>query len=500
MKKLWIITLAAAVMLSGCASQQSRETTSGAANAGLQQDCVPPEGEHDIGYMTEIAIEDDLLAPGENADRSEQNLPPVMQLEAELGEVMMCANLDRGSYYWQSENGDRYENVSEPHNCAVATLLEKDRLTANPRLLLREGAEIYDFNRWDENGEKIPMKYGGDGTLYVFDELYEGVYCVDVKFPEGECEYLFRIGERKPATTDSPTNDTVSVPPSQSSAGCNPDDTAPVEQSEPHVVRLLVKHDGGSDYYDMVTGGFSWEVVMPDGTTSTMLTDCPAPYQMKLQPMFTAYPGEEVWAKLSCGELAAAYNWSEDGEKLSLKYSDVGIVLPAEPIGSVCSFVVECPHGVCEYVFAVEFEGELCGYPLAPATNGELTVYPAELFRVHDFDDGARANGEITEINSVEELKSYYNSNNGEAVGGFRFGSDFTDKLFNYDEQFFSENSLVIAYYREGSGSVQLTYKGVDEDGNIVIDRYMPECCIYDMAYYLLVMEVPQEIAGEFRK
>ena len=90
---------------------------------------------------------------------------------------------------------------------------------------------------------------------------------------------------------------------------------------------------------------------------------------------------------------------------------------------------------------------------------------------------------QVEVINSFEELTDYERLN-GETLS---LGEDFKNGVKKYDEDFFSESSLVLLYLSEGSGSIShhiTDVRKTDSSVKIMLQREVPEAGTCDMAYH----------------
>lgn len=76
-------------------------------------------------------------------------------------------------------------------------------------------------------------------------------------------------------------------------------------------------------------------------------------------------------------------------------------------------------------------------------------------------------------------------------------GAAFTESVAHCDEAFFQENTLLIVYITEGSGSVRHEISALNiENGTVFVGvrRLVPEVGTADMAGWFAVLEVPNEL------
>lgn len=101
----------------------------------------------------------------------------------------------------------------------------------------------------------------------------------------------------------------------------------------------------------------------------------------------------------------------------------------------------------------------------------------------------------IVVIRSKEELTEYYNSN--KSVWFFNSNDfseqniSFKDAIAKYDDAYFKENALIMVVTSESSGS--FAYRNAKLSGSTVtVERLKPQVCTCDMAYWHIILEVPQ--------
>lgn len=103
----------------------------------------------------------------------------------------------------------------------------------------------------------------------------------------------------------------------------------------------------------------------------------------------------------------------------------------------------------------------------------------------------------VTVINSLPELQLYINENE-EALS---LTDEFLEKTEEYDNEYFIENSVILLFVTEGSGSVSHKIASVKKTGNerleISLLREVPEVGTCDMAYHHIMIEVKKEDLGE---
>ena len=103
----------------------------------------------------------------------------------------------------------------------------------------------------------------------------------------------------------------------------------------------------------------------------------------------------------------------------------------------------------------------------------------------------------VTVMNSLPELQLYIRENK-EALS---LTEEFLNKAQEYDYEFFVENSLILLFVTEGSGSVSHRIESVKKTGDerlkVSLVREVPEVGTCDMAYHHIIAEVKKEDLGE---
>ncbi len=523
MKRLWIFAIASAVLLTGCASDQAKTESGAAAGGAADMNSAPA--------ITEIAREDITIAETETQPPEKCIAPPEIRISTTTEMTASAGFLTKGAYSWNYE--DNGEMVSVITDCALPSEIEKvnvgfdpDELTSAPKIAVPVGAKIVKIECWNGTATQS-VGFTEDGEVKFPVEPIGNTYCVTIEFSEGwgsygeygTCDYIFRTTH---SVSDAPTdsgNSTESVPPvtAQSSAGFNPEEIVqhpghivsdPIEKTpEPPELSLGVFFEHSDEQLEVIlspNNTFTWSFVDSHGHASTICVDCPAPYQMDLEPDFDIIDADKARVELTDdGRLAGVTNWSDEGERLDVDFQCTGeMYFPKNPIGDIYSIEVEFPEGNCTYVFAASCDecGEVCGYPryedmyeVKPGGEPVMTP-PSTIYRVHDFND-SRLYPDVIVIDSIEALKLYFGENNNTETG-FELDS-MDDELFSkYDRRFFDDNALIFVRIMEGSGSVSHEFRGIDHDNNIIILRTEPQVGTCDMAYYHMVIEIPQGMAG----
>lgn len=526
MKRLWIIAIASAVLLTGCASNQAK-TDGGAAAGG-----APESDVNSVPAITEIALEEPAIAEGETQPPEKLTTPPEIRISTTTEMIASAAFMTKGTYSWSYEESDGM--MASVEACCdipssfenVTAVFDPGELTRAPKIAVPVGAKIVKIECWNGTATQS-VGFTEDGEVQFPVEPIGNTYCVTIEFDEGwgsygeygTCDYIFRTTDNVSdnAASDS-GNSTESVPPvtAQSSAGFDPDEivthpgmiiTDPMQKTpEPPELSLGVYSENSDEQLEVIlspNNTFTWSYIDDNGNASTICVDCPAPYQMDLEPDFDVVDVEKARVELTNdGKLTGVTNWSSEGEWLDVDFDEKGeIYFPESPIGDIYSVSVEYPEGNCTYVFAAYYE-ELweCGtgeleelYEVKPGGEPVMTP-PCTIYRVHDFNDG-RMYPEVIVIDSIEALKLYFGENNNTETG-FELDSVEDEMFSKYDRRFFDENALIFVRIMEGSGSISHEFKGIDHDNNIIIQRNEPEIGTCDMAYYHIAIEIPKGMAG----
>lgn len=496
MKRFWIFAIASALLLSGCASNEV-STESGAAAGGSSSNAIDTETN---AAITEIALESE--APAEPRILKE---PPQLQLEVNFGETVSCMILTKGSYTWSYDNDDG--TTAEVTACGnapgnfknISASFAADKLVKAPKALLKNGSTIVKAECWNGD-ESMDVEFTESGEIILPDEPIGDIYSITVKYENGTCDYIFKT-ESKSEPKDEGSQ-TASVPPEepQSSAGYNPDEE-PVEhignttsfppQTTPEPPQLVLGYytedDDEMTELPLVQCGFAWTYKDENGNTTTLCVDCPAPYQMKLEPAFNI--NDAASASISLPEdakITSVMVWNTDGDGMDVDFDPIGsIKFPENALGDIYSVNVSFPEGECVYVFAAYSDEyfELAPLPSTPAYDADKLYKPeAKIKRFEGFYDGSMY--PLQAIRSLDELKQYYIEHMPSA--------DFDGK---YNEEFFKDNILVLTAFEEGSGSIKHEFMGITEDGQIIVKRITPEIGTCDMAAYELSIQIPRSEA-----
>lgn len=463
-------------MLTGCASQQSQKSESGAADAGAKSEI--------------LTIGQDTAASGQ------YTTPPLLTLEMTQGEIASAYQLTTGSYSWNYES-DAETAAGTEACCSIPGLMGDNILCvvqaeagAEVHIILPKGAQLAKAECW-QGAQTQTVDFTEDGYITLPEQPIGDIYCLTVRFDgaeyhmgeSGSCEYIFR-------TTDKPVDDTIFDDETPTEGSTSPYDPTAVDtvgsilsdppqytQEPPELTAAIFTANRDGDFDVQLTQcGYTWYYTDDNGNETAIMADCPLPYQLKLEPVCTVAVDDKVCVNLTDGgRLTGALNWSAEGEQLELDYQRTGeIYIPNGLIGDTFSLTVEFSQGECTYVFAAASE-DASADEIAVTTAAELMKYPCDI--TYSSDVGEEIYDGLTVIDSADKLSGY---------------ADQLDES-RYNAEFFKENALIIAYFTEGSGSVKLSFEGVSADGEIVVKREIPEIGTCDMAYYRMVIEIPQE-------
>jgi hypothetical protein len=106
----------------------------------------------------------------------------------------------------------------------------------------------------------------------------------------------------------------------------------------------------------------------------------------------------------------------------------------------------------------------------------------------------------ITIVSSKEDMEQYYekHKNKGwDLDGNLVPDYDFLDAIEKYSDDYFADNYLVIVRIVEGSGSILHKVERIDKNGDIVINRLLPEMGTCDMAAWSILIELNNNFEAE---
>jgi len=101
----------------------------------------------------------------------------------------------------------------------------------------------------------------------------------------------------------------------------------------------------------------------------------------------------------------------------------------------------------------------------------------------------------ISVISARSELNQYYETH-VKCIYGYNDGQ-FKEATKIYSNDFFANNFLVIVLLEEGSGSISHKVERIDRNGDIVINRFIPEVGTCDMAEWNIVIELNNDFKLE---
>ena len=127
------------------------------------------------------------------------------------------------------------------------------------------------------------------------------------------------------------------------------------------------------------------------------------------------------------------------------------------------------------------------GTELTVRTPGELSDM-LEVQYIRTGYDGDINYPVVTVVADKKELKQYLETSSAYACEpGI---SEFSTEFKNYPDDFFANNFLVIVLLAEGSGSIKHKVESINEKGDILISRLVPEMGTDDMAAWNIVIEL----------
>ena len=517
MKKLWILAVASAVLLTGCASEQTK-AQSGAAAGG-----VPEADMNSVPAITEIAIEEPAIAEGEAQPPEKLTAPPNVMICTTTEMIASAAFMTKGTYSWSYEESDGIM-ASVEADCVlpgemedVNAVIALDGLTGAPEIQVPTGARIVKVECWSGTATQS-VDFDENGKIMFPEEPIGNTYCVTIEFDgtgfsygeQGTCDYVFRTADNVSDNTDSDgENNTESVPPvtAQSSAGFNPEEVVQLPghivsdppqytQTPPELTAFFVENDEKIEF-ELATGTYMWTYYDDNGNLTTVCADMAINHQQGLPRDFST-DTEIVFVNIPEGAaIADVICFAEDGTEQSVNCANDMIIFRDKPIGEVYCVTMKFENGsYCEYWFAAE-----CG---ETEYNEPLQGALAPIAPEYDVDDLYKPEGRISRINwderyaptamirSLDELKTYYTAHLANEWTAFE------DCFAEYSSAFFEKNVLVISYFDEGSGSISHEYLGIDnENGCVVVRRTTPEVGTDDMAAYVLTVEIPADKALE---
>jgi len=111
----------------------------------------------------------------------------------------------------------------------------------------------------------------------------------------------------------------------------------------------------------------------------------------------------------------------------------------------------------------------------------------------NDYSDTAYRRPTVTVVSSRDGLDRYWAGN------GYPWPV-YKPALEKYSDDYFADSSIVIVRVTEGSGSIRHEVKSVRENGDLLIDRLLPNEGTDDMAVWSILIELGNDIkAAPFR-
>ena len=99
----------------------------------------------------------------------------------------------------------------------------------------------------------------------------------------------------------------------------------------------------------------------------------------------------------------------------------------------------------------------------------------------------------VTVMSSRDDLERYYDTYKDK----YDLSSGFKDAMTNYSGDFFANAFLVVVLMEEGSGSIRHKVESIDEAGNIIITRLVPDMGTDDMAEWNIIIELDKKYKAE---
>ena len=106
----------------------------------------------------------------------------------------------------------------------------------------------------------------------------------------------------------------------------------------------------------------------------------------------------------------------------------------------------------------------------------------------------------ITVVSSTNEMEQYYEKHmrrTWDGYGNIIPDYNFLSVIERYSDDFFANNFLVIVSLTEGSGSIRHEVERIDDNGDIVINRLLPEVGTDDIASWSIIIELNNNLKIE---
>ena len=298
-KYTFLLIIAAAVLMSGCASNKINSSSEPA----LELD--PLEGGAEISVVT--------------VEPSEKSEPPQLQMEFHTAETSSCVTLTAGSYDWD-ENGvssSALTDIFALADTANVACINVSELTGNP-VLIPNGGEIVSAVCFRDSFDNRSCEIT-DGELTLCGGY--DVYCVTVDYEQGSCDYIFKT----------------------------------IDNASPPAIRLRA----GNTYRALSCSNYEWSVQVGEETCDTIACGA-APWECRhTAPIIDL--SDEVKAALMLSddaEIGSVYAYSADSSFEELQFNGRTFDLPDDPNNKVYAVNVNYPRGNCEYVLSTFINGE----------------------------------------------------------------------------------------------------------------------------------------------
>jgi hypothetical protein len=106
----------------------------------------------------------------------------------------------------------------------------------------------------------------------------------------------------------------------------------------------------------------------------------------------------------------------------------------------------------------------------------------------------------VTVVSSRDQLEQYYDKNRMvlyDGNGNILPDKKFLDAIDKYSNDYFTSKFLVIVRLIEPSGSIGHNVDKIDKNGDIVIQRLLPEMGTADMAAWSILIELHKNLKAE---
>jgi hypothetical protein len=131
-------------------------------------------------------------------------------------------------------------------------------------------------------------------------------------------------------------------------------------------------------------------------------------------------------------------------------------------------------------------------YVLKLSDGNEIPLNVQYLRTAYFYDEGNPFPTFVEVVSSKNEMDQYYQKHKNvywDGNGNMMPDQDFLNAIRKYSDNYFAGNFLLIVGLTEGSGSIRHKVE-IDENGDIVVNRLLPEYGTDDMAAWSLIMEL----------